>query len=162
MCVVLVIVVIVFSILYIVMYGNVFIEVEGVNFIGVECYIKDEYEEFFMFYIYFGFFFFLFIIIIMVLIVLYFLVGCKIWWWVINISFDNGFIRKERFVVKVRFFSICGFDLEIFNEILLEMDDSIFVIKVKIIFYKKGNVESNLECKLEYENVVMLIFIGVK
>lgn len=129
-CVASVIVAIVFSIPHIVMYGNASIEVEGANFTGVECYIKDEYEESSTSYIYFGFFFFLFITTTTALIVLYSLVGCKIRRRASNISSDNGSTRKERPVAKARSFSICGSDPETSNEILSETDDSISAIKV--------------------------------
>lgn len=161
-CVASVIVAIVFSIPHIVMYGNASIEVEGANFTGVECYIKDEYEESSTSYIYFGFFFFLFITTTTALIVLYSLVGCKIRRRATNISSDNGSTRKERPVAKARSFSICGSDPETSNEILSETDDSISAIKVKTISYKKGNAESMSECKLEYENAATPIFTGVK
>lgn len=161
-CVASVIVAIVLSIPHIVMYGNASIEVEGANFTGVECYIKDEYVESSASYIYFGILFFLFMSTTTTLIVLYSLVGCKIRRRATNIGSDNVSTRKERSVAKTRSFSICGTDPETSNEILSETDDSLSTIKVKTISYKKGNAENMSECKLEYENAATPIFKGVK
>ena len=153
-----------FSIPNITLYGNSSIEVEGENFTGVECYIKDEYEESSDSYVYIGLFFFIFITTTVALIILYSLVGIKIRKRATCIGSDSASssVRKDRPVGKTRSFSICGAsDPETSNEILSETDDSLSNIKVKTISYKKGNGETKSECKLEYENAATPIFKGV-
>lgn len=151
-----------FSIPNIIMYGNASIEVEGENFTGVECYIKDEYGDSSESYVYFGLFFLLFITTTIVLIILYSLVGIKIRKRASNISNDSVSARKERAAGKRKSFSFCGAsDPETTNEILSETDDSLSTIKVKTMSYKKGTDETNPECRMEYENAVTPIFKGV-
>jgi hypothetical protein len=153
------------SIPNIIMYGNASIEVDGENFTGVECYIKDEYGETAESYVYFGLFFLLFMTTTIVLVILYSLVGIKIRKRATNISNDavsTSSTKKERAVGKRKSFSFCGAsDPETTNEILSETDDSLSTIKVKTMSYKKGNDENNPECKMEYENAVTPIFKGV-